>query len=88
MLGQYLKRGDSVRRQSNGKRSSGLGRGSVRCVETDDIAGLLAQAEAQGGRVHTKPFDLPGVGKFALLTDAQGRLTAVTASEEPPAQHG
>ena len=52
-------------------------------ADTDAIA---AHAEKLGGKVVSAPSDMPGVGRFAAITDPQGAsFTVMTGEGEPPA---
>jgi predicted enzyme related to lactoylglutathione lyase len=41
-------------------------------VGVDDVDAVAADAVASGGRQVVPPTDIPGVGRFAMLTDPQG----------------
>lgn len=41
-------------------------------VGVDDVDASIAQLEAKGGTVHLPAFDIPGVGRIAMVTDPQG----------------
>jgi predicted enzyme related to lactoylglutathione lyase len=41
-------------------------------LEVDDIEKRIAGVEAHGGRVLRSPFDVPGIGRIAIVTDATG----------------
>lgn len=41
-------------------------------VGVDDVDATAAQAEAAGGGVSKRAWDVPGIGRMALLTDPQG----------------
>jgi hypothetical protein len=43
-------------------------------VATDDVDGLIEKAKAQGATVHVPPQDIPKIGRFAVLADAQGAV--------------
>ncbi len=38
----------------------------------DDVDATVAEVTIAGGRAHLPPFDIPGVGRIALLADPQG----------------
>jgi hypothetical protein len=38
----------------------------------DDVDASCAQIESLGGRIEKKPFDIPEVGRIAVVFDAQG----------------
>ena len=51
------------------------------CVESVDDA--VAKAEAAGGKVLEKPFDVPGVGRIAVLADTDGvRIGVMTPANQ------
>lgn len=41
-------------------------------IEVDDVDARIAKAAANGGTVMRPPFDIPDVGRIAILTDATG----------------
>jgi predicted enzyme related to lactoylglutathione lyase len=41
-------------------------------IGVDDVDATVAAIEADGGRVHMPPTDLPGVGRMAMIADPQG----------------
>jgi predicted enzyme related to lactoylglutathione lyase len=41
-------------------------------VGVEDVDKTVAQVEAKGGRVHLPAFDIPGVGRIAMVADPQG----------------
>ena len=43
----------------------------------DDADATAAQATEQGGQVIVEPFDIPSVGRSALLADPQGAMFSV-----------
>jgi predicted enzyme related to lactoylglutathione lyase len=43
-------------------------------VATDDLAGTVAEAEAAGGRVLAPPYEVPGRGSAAVLSDPAGAV--------------
>lgn len=75
MVGQVLRRGTQASQVE--RRSSG----SVPCVAAEDVDAVLASAEQHGGRAHGAAFYLPGVGRFGLMTDSEGKLIAVRERE-------
>jgi len=46
-------------------------------VSVTDVDATAAQATRLGGRIFVPPHDLPGVGRFALLSDPHGALLYV-----------
>lgn len=43
-------------------------------VGVDDVDASVAQLEAKGGTVHLPAFDIPGIGRLAMVADPQGNL--------------
>jgi predicted enzyme related to lactoylglutathione lyase len=43
----------------------------------DDADATAAKAAAEGGQVVVEPFDIPSVGRCAVLTDPQGATFSV-----------
>lgn len=57
-------------------------------VEVPDADAVGARVEELGGRLVTGPIELPGVGRYVVVADAQGAEIAAIAVEEqgaPPA---
>lgn len=46
-------------------------------IGTPDVDATTAAAERLGGKVHKPPADIPGIGRFAVLSDPQGATFAV-----------
>jgi predicted enzyme related to lactoylglutathione lyase len=78
MLHQTLRRSPQANGAGKAKARSS---GSVPCVATHDVDAALEQAAKQGGRAHGTAFQLPGVGRFGLMTDAEGNLIALRSKE-------
>ncbi len=57
-------------------------------IGTPDVDKTAAQALEMGARTHVGPRDIPQVGRFAVLADAQGATIAFfTPSNEQPPSH-
>jgi predicted enzyme related to lactoylglutathione lyase len=41
-------------------------------IAVDDVDGRVKKATAAGGKVMREPFDIPGVGRIAILMDSRG----------------
>jgi uncharacterized protein len=41
-------------------------------IAVDDLDGRLAKAKAGGGKVMREPFEVPGIGRIAILSDSGG----------------
>jgi hypothetical protein len=52
-------------------------------VSVDDVDAAAERAKAAGGKVFMEPTDIPKVGRFAVVADAQGAATAPFKSEHP-----
>jgi uncharacterized protein len=53
----------------------------------EDVDALAARAEALGGRVLVAPYDIPGIGRMALLADTGGaRFALIKWTQAQPAQ--
>jgi predicted enzyme related to lactoylglutathione lyase len=52
---------------SHGARPTWLG-----YINVDDVDGTVASIEAAGGKALMAAFDIPGIGRIALVADAQG----------------
>lgn len=51
-------------------------------TRVDDVDAAAEQATKLGGRVHHPPFDVPKVGRMAILADPQGAVFAIYKGEE------
>jgi predicted enzyme related to lactoylglutathione lyase len=49
-------------------------------VFVDDVDASAAQAAGEGGAVHHAPDDIPGIGRFAVISDPQGAAIALFKS--------
>jgi predicted enzyme related to lactoylglutathione lyase len=43
-------------------------------IAVDDLAGYRKKVEAAGGKIHVEEQKVPGMGKFSLFTDPEGRM--------------
>ncbi|HXG81940.1 MAG TPA: VOC family protein [Sphingomicrobium sp.] len=41
-------------------------------VGVDDVDATVAEVQARGGQIHLRAFDIPGVGRIAMVADPQG----------------
>jgi len=57
-------------------------------IGTPDVDKTVTDAAAMGARPHVAPQDIPGVGRFAVLADAQGATSAffTPSTEQPPSR--
>jgi predicted enzyme related to lactoylglutathione lyase len=65
--------------------------GWIGYIAVDDVDASAAQVKKEGGKVHRAPDDIPGVGRFAIVSDPQGAVLALFKGSgqeqgEPPAQ--
>ena len=52
-------------------------------MAVDDLSGALARASMEGGQVVREPFEVPGVGRIAIITDNAGNpMGWMTPSEQ------
>jgi predicted enzyme related to lactoylglutathione lyase len=56
-------------------------------VEVDDVDATLARARSLGGKVHHEATDIPTVGRFGVIGDPQGAVTAVFRPGGPMTLH-
>jgi predicted enzyme related to lactoylglutathione lyase len=70
-------------------RKMGARPGWIGYVAVDDVDASAAQVSEMGGTVHRPPADIPGVGRFAIISDPQGSTIALfkgsDAMQVPPA---
>lgn len=62
------------------ERPPGMAAGWIAYVEVEDVDATARLAESQGGAVLRPPFDVPGVGRNALLRDPQGARIGIALS--------
>src|SRR5262245_40769135 len=59
------------------------GEGWFAYVAVTDLAGALARASMEGGQVIREPWDVPGVGRIAIVNDNAGNTMGwMTPSEQ------
>lgn len=52
-------------------------------IAVDDIDVRLEKIKANGGKVHREPFDVPGVGRIAIIEDVNGAMSGwMTPAEQ------
>ena len=49
-------------------------------LEVDDVDGRCKAVTTNGGKVMRAPFDIPGVGRIAIVTDATGAAMGLMKS--------
>ena len=52
-------------------------------VAVDDCDAAAAKAKALGGSAMREPSDIPGIGRFAIVTDPHGAVTAIMKPVPP-----
>jgi uncharacterized protein len=53
-------------------------------VNVDDADAIAAEAKSGGATIHRGPADIPGVGRFGIMSDPQGALLAFIQVVPPP----
>ena len=43
-------------------------------IEVDDVDARVKRIAANGGKLHREPFDIPDVGRIAIVADATGAM--------------
>ena len=54
-------------------------------VAVEDADGTVEKARSLGGKVEMGPREIPGVGRFAILSDPQGAVFAILQPADPAA---
>ena len=54
-------------------------------VTVDNVDDTLQSVMSRGGQVIVPPMDIPGVGRFAQVQDAEGAVIAIMTYETPAA---
>jgi predicted enzyme related to lactoylglutathione lyase len=57
-----------------GPEHAGMADAWMAYIAVDDVDARLKKGQAGGGRVMREPFDVPGVGRIAILLDATGAM--------------
>lgn len=60
--------------QMEGPQSEGMSDHWATYFEVDDVDAAAKAAVAAGGEVMGEPFDVPGIGRFVMVRDAQGAM--------------
>jgi len=56
-------------------------------IHAVDVDATVAKLKAAGGHVHREPWDIPGVGRLAVVSDPQGAVFNLMAAQgEAPAE--
>lgn len=56
-------------------------------VEVEDVDAAAAATKKLGGKVYVEPFDIPEVGRYAVIADPQGGVIALFTPKTPMAAH-
>ncbi|MBV9395778.1 MAG: VOC family protein [Methylobacteriaceae bacterium] len=67
--------------------AAGARPGWVGYIGVDDVDAYAKRVKDKGGTIHREPADIPGVGRFAIVSDPQGVMFALFkgAGTPPPA---
>lgn len=49
----------------------------IPCIEVADVDATIAEAQKLGGTICTAPFDIPDVGRYALITEPSGSVFSI-----------
>jgi len=60
--------------QMNGPQFEGVPPHWMSYVAVDDVDASAAKATELGGEIKVPPMDIPGIGRFAVLSDPQGAV--------------
>ena len=50
-------------------------------IGVDDLAAYRKKVVAAGGKIHVEEQKVPGMGKFSLFTDPEGRMMGLWKSK-------
>ena len=51
-------------------------------ILVDDLAAYRQKVLAAGGKIHVEEQEVPGMGKFALFTDPEGRMMGLWKAKQ------
>src|SRR5438067_12141114 len=57
-------------------RDAGARPGWIGYIGVDGVDAAAKRVKDKGGKIHREPADIPGVGRFAILSDPQGVMFA------------
>lgn len=46
-------------------------------IAVDDLDESIKKVEAEGGKIHGEPYDIPGVGKYVSFIDTEGNHLSI-----------
>ncbi|MCG8508237.1 MAG: VOC family protein [Rhodospirillales bacterium] len=52
-------------------------------IQVEDVEATCAKVESAGGTIKRPPFDVPNVGKIAIIADSTDAVIGITQPEEP-----
>jgi predicted enzyme related to lactoylglutathione lyase len=52
-------------------------------IGVDDVDAAVAATRASGGQVHREPWDVPGVGRIAIVGDPSGATVGIMTPSAP-----
>lgn len=52
-------------------------------IGVDDVDAAVAETRAAGGQVHREPWDVPGVGRIAIVGDPSGAAVGLMTPSSP-----
>jgi uncharacterized protein len=52
-------------------------------IGVDDVDAAVAATRAAGGQVHREPWDVPGVGRIAIVGDPSGATVGIMTPSSP-----
>jgi predicted enzyme related to lactoylglutathione lyase len=65
-----------------GQEQAGIPENWFAYIAVDDLDARLKRATASGGKIVREPFEVPGVGRIAILTDSNGAAVGWITPEE------
>ena len=54
-------------------------------IEVDDVDARVAKVAPAGGKIHREPWDVPNVGRIAIVADINGAVIGWMTSASRPA---
>jgi predicted enzyme related to lactoylglutathione lyase len=54
-------------------------------IEVDDVDARVAKVAPAGGKIHREPWDVPNVGRIAIVADSNGAVIGWMTSASRPA---
>lgn len=67
------------------KEAEGMPPAWIGYIYADDVDAKAREVAEHGGQVHRQPDDIPGIGRFAVVSDPHGAVFCLfSSSDEPP----